>query len=82
MGNKLIEWGSRGMTHLESVACSDELTAVPPADRVVHGEEIGGQCHKKNYQFTTALLKMSSHSSVTISSNNEFSTAEKSSEAA
>lgn len=78
MGNKLIEWGSRGMTHLESVACSDELTAVPPADRVVHGEEIGGQCHKKNYQFTTALLKISSHSSVTISPINPASTDEKS----
>ena len=37
MGDKLIERCSWGVTHLEAVAGGDELAAVPPTDRPVHG---------------------------------------------
>ena len=78
VGHQLVEGGSRRMPYLKSPAGGDELATIPPAGRQVHSEEVGGESHQKNYQFTTALLKISSHSSVTISPINPASTDEKS----
>ena len=73
------------MPHLQEIGNGDELATVPETDRWFKSEEInsGGCCGKKpaDYQFTTDLLKMSSHSSVTISLTNPLSTDEKSREA-
>lgn len=85
VGDELIERRSRRMAHLEAVARGDELAAVPPRNRAVHGEEVDEKGKQEDgipYQFTTDLLKTSSHSSVTISDTRELSTEEKSREAA
>ena len=74
------------MPHLQKIGNRDELTTVPETDRGLKGKEINdGGCRGKKpagYQFTTDLLKMSSHSSVTISPVSDCSTEEKSREAA
>ena len=43
MGNELIERGSGRVAHLEAIARGDELAAIPPANRAVHGEEVDDQ---------------------------------------
>ena len=74
------------MSNLEQVAGRDKLAAVPPAGAAVEREQVDqgaeGSQGPACYQFTTALLKISSHSSDTISLIRLFSTDEKSSEAA
>ena len=86
MGKQLVEGGSRGMAYLKEVGDGDKLAAVPETDRGFEGKEVdegGDGCQQPaDYQFTTDLLKMSSHSSVTISSVSDCSTLEKSREAA
>ena len=71
---------------MKKVGNRDELTTVPKADRGFEGKEIygGGDRGKEpaGYQLTTDLLKMSSHSSVTISPVSACSTEEKSRDAA
>ena len=93
MGQQLVEGRSRGVSHLQQVGDGDELATVPEADGRLEGEEVDrrgddGQQPADDqpdkpvdYQFTTDLLKMSSHSSLTISLTSEASTAEKSREA-
>lgn len=74
------------MPHLQEIGNGDKLATVPETDRWFKSEEINsGGCRGKkpaDYQFTTDLLKMSSHSSVTISPVSDCSTEEKSREAA
>ena len=74
------------MPHLQEIGNGDKLTAVPETDRGFEGEEVNSRCsygkEPADYQFTTDLLKMSSHSSVTISPVSDCSTEEKSREAA
>ena len=94
VGQELVEGRSRRVAHLQGVAGDDELAAVPPGDGGVEGEEVDGGGEERQepsrgafvaeegYQLTTALLKMSSHSSVTISPTRVLSTAERSREAA
>lgn len=82
---QLVERGSRGMPHLQQVGDGNKLAAVPETGGGFEGEEIDcrgadGQ-QPSDYQFTTDLLKMSSHSSLTISPTSEASTAEKSRDA-
>jgi hypothetical protein len=83
---ELIGRSPRGMAHLQKPSCGYELATVPPRYRSVHGEKVyrRGKSRQQGetYQLTTDLLKMSSHSSVTISLMRLLSTAEKSSVAA
>ena len=92
MGDELVEGRPRSVTDGESVGGNDELTTVPPRYTAVEGEGVDRQGYKEEkpgrvtqhtaHQFTTDLLKMSSHSSVTISPTRVLSTAERSREAA
>ena len=74
------------MSYLQEIGNRDKLAAVPETDRGLNGEEINDGSYRSKepagYQFTTDLLKMSSHSSVTISPVSVCSTEEKSREAA
>ena len=93
VGQQLVEGCSRGVPHLQQVGDGDEFATVPEADGRLEGEEVdrrGGDGQQPaddqpdkavGYQFTTDLLKMSSHNSLTISPTSEASTAEKSREA-
>ncbi len=88
MGHQLIKGCSRRMAYLKSVACGDKLATIPPTGRRVHrqqvdqrGEKEYEKCVVTLYQLTTDLLKISSHSSVTISLTKLLSTEEKSREA-
>ena len=76
------------MSYLKAPTCGDEFATIPPTDRTVHGKEVDHQRKKEHnkgvvpfYQLTTDLLKISSHSSVTISPTSPASTDEKSREA-
>ena len=82
VGEKLVEGGSRGMAYLEEIGDGDKFATVPETDCGFECEEVNGGGEESqepaDYQFTTDLLKISSHSSVTISSTRACSTEEKS----
>ena len=86
MSKELVERGTRRMSHLQEVGHRDELATVPKTDGGFERKKVnrGGGCGQQpaDHQFTTDLLKMSSHSSLTISSVSPCSTEEKSREAA
>ena len=74
------------MAYLKKVTCSNKLATIPPAGAAIQGEQVDQGAESRQdpacYQFTTALLKISSHSSDTISLIRPLSTDEKSCEAA
>ena len=82
VGKQLVEGGSRGMAYLKEIGDGDKFATVPETDCGFECEEVngGGEDGQEpaDYQFTTDLLKISSHSSVTISSTRACSTEEKS----
>lgn len=91
MGEKLVERGSRGMPHLQKRRDGNKLASIPKTDSRFQTKEVDPRGTQRQqppneevepaYQLTTDLLKMSSHSSVTISLTSPASTAERSSEA-
>lgn len=86
MRKQLIYRCSWRMPNLKQIAGSDKFAAVPPTGAAIECKQVDQGAKSSQgpacYQFTTALLNISSHNSVTISLIKPLSTDEKSCEAA